>query len=255
MTGFPTRPRSVTVGGLQYAYVDEGCGPPVVLVHGNPSWSYHFRSLLDRLPASGHRAIAPDHIGMGRSAKPTAAAYPHTLARRVADFTDFLAQVVPTGPVTLVVHDWGGAIALAWAVANPERVERLVLFNTAAFPLPAGKGLPLVLRAVRTPPGGLAVRHLNAFALGAALLGVRRRMTAAVRRGYLAPYDRPEHRVAVPAAPPRSLGQRRRGRVGNLVDVRPRRFHDRDLPFGLAPGPPPRVGGSHLVRDAEVRRP
>jgi len=197
VTGFPTRPRSVTVGGLQYAYVDEGCGPPVVLVHGNPSWSYHFRSLLDRLPASGHRAIAPDHIGMGRSAKPTAAAYPHTLARRVADFTDFLAQVVPTGPVTLVVHDWGGAIALAWAVANPERVERLVLFNTAAFPLPAGKGLPLVLRAVRTPPGGLAVRHLNAFALGAALLGVRRRMTAAVRRGYLAPYDRPEHRVAV----------------------------------------------------------
>jgi len=197
VTTFPAHPRSVTVGNLEYAYVDEGSGPPVVLVHGNPSWSYHYRSLLDRLPAAGHRAIAPDHIGMGRSAKPAAADYPHTLARRVADFAAFLAQVVPTGPISLVVHDWGGAIALAWAVAHPERVERLVLFNTAAFPLPAGKRLPLVLRAVRTPLGGVAVRYLNAFAVGAALLGVRRRMTADVRRGYLAPYDRPEHRVAV----------------------------------------------------------
>lgn len=197
MTAFPARPRSVSLNGLRYAYVDEGSGPPVVLVHGNPSWSYHFRSLLERLPAAGHRAIAPDHIGMGRSAKPAASDYPHTLTRRVADFTAFLAQVVPNGPVTLVVHDWGGAVALAWAVAHPERVERLVLLNTAAFPLPGGKRLPLVLRAVRTAPGALAVRHLNAFALGATWLGVRRRMSSAVRRGYLAPYDRPAHRVAV----------------------------------------------------------
>lgn len=194
---FPARPRLTTVGGFDYGYVDEGSGRPVVLVHGNPSWSFAFRSLVERLALAGYRAVAPDHIGMGRSAKPARTTYPHTLARRVADFTEFMAEVVPDGPVTLVVHDWGGAIALAWAVGRPERVERLVLLNTAAFPLPAGKDLPLLLRATRTPLGALAVRHANAFAVGATILGVRRRMPAPVRRGYLAPYDRASRRVAI----------------------------------------------------------
>lgn len=194
---FSAVPRSTTIGDLTYAYVDEGTGPTVVLVHGNPSWSYYFRSLIQRLPTAGYRAVAPDHIGMGRSAKPARDAYPHTLARRVADFTAFMAEVVPDGPVNLVVHDWGGAIALAWAVAHPDRVERLVLLNTAAFPLPGGQRLPLVLRATRTPPGALAVRYANAFARGATVLGVHRRMSAGVRRQFLAPYDRPSRRVAV----------------------------------------------------------
>jgi len=192
-----TTPHRTTVNGFDYAYVDEGSGHPVVLVHGNPSWSYYFRSLLDRLPAAGYRAVAPDHIGMGRSAKPARTSYPHTLTRRVADFSEFMAGVVPTGPVTLVVHDWGGAIALTWAVAHPERVARLVLLNTAAFPLPAGKRLPLPLRATRTPVGALAVLYLNAFAFGATVFGVRHRMPGQVRRDYLAPYDRPSRRVAV----------------------------------------------------------
>jgi len=194
---FAARPRATTVGGLDYAFVDEGSGPPVVLVHGNPSWSFYFRSLIDRLPRAGYRAVAPDHIGMARSAKPARTAYPHTLARRVADFTEFMADVVPEGPVTLVVHDWGGAIALTWALAHPERVAGLVLLNTAAFLLPHGKGLPLPLRATRTPLGALAVRYANAFAVGAALLGVHSRMPAQVRRGYLAPYNRPSRRVAI----------------------------------------------------------
>ena len=68
---FAARPRATTVGGLDYAFVDEGSGPPVVLVHGNPSWSFYFRSLIDRLPRAGYRAVAPDHIGMGRSEKPS----------------------------------------------------------------------------------------------------------------------------------------------------------------------------------------
>ncbi len=194
---FPAHPRTTTIGGLAYAYVDEGSGPPVVLVHGNPSWSFYFRSLIERLPPAGYRVVAPDHIGMGRSTKPARGSYPHTLARRVADFTEFMADVVPDGPVTLVVHDWGGAIALTWAAAHPERVAGLILLNTAAFPMPEGKELPLALRVTRTPLGALAVLYGNAFAIGAAVLGVRRRLPAQVRRGYLAPYDRPSRRVAV----------------------------------------------------------
>lgn len=199
---FPYRRQTLDLPGpagpLEYAYVCEGSGPPVVLVHGNPSWSYYFRALLAALPTAGYRALAPDHIGMGRSAKPSRSEYAYTLATRVADFTRWMQRVCPTGPVTLVVHDWGGAIALAWAVKQPHRVSRLVLFNTAAFPLPVGKRLPWALRAARAPVlGPAAVCYGNAFAFGATVLGVRRRMPAAIRRRYLAPYDTPAARVAV----------------------------------------------------------
>lgn len=181
------------------AYVDEGAGPPVLLVHGNPTWSFYYRSLLAALPPLGLRAIAPDHIGMGRSDKPSADAYPHTLRRRVEDLGAFIDGLGLTGPISLVVHDWGGAIALAWAVDNAHRVDNLVLLNTGAFPLPPDKSLPWTLRAARLPVlGDIAVRRLNAFSLGALVLGSARRwLPAEARAGLLAPYDSPAHRVAV----------------------------------------------------------
>jgi len=181
------------------AYVDEGSGPPVVLVHGNPTWSFYYRSLLEALPPLGLRAIAPDHIGMGRSAKPSAAQYPHTLRRRVDDFAAFVDGLDLTEPVSLVVHDWGGAIALSWAVDNVERVDKLMILNTGAFPLPKGKTMPWQLAAARVPVlGDLAVRRLNAFSRGAVVMGTGRRwLGREARAGLLAPYDSPEHRVAV----------------------------------------------------------
>jgi len=180
-------------------YADEGSGPPVLLVHGNPTWSFYYRSLIEALPPVGVRAIAPDHIGMGRSDKPTPADYPYTLSRRVADFGRFVDVLGLTGPLSLVVHDWGGAIALSWAVDNVERVDRLVVLNTGAFPLPPGKSIPWMLKAARLPlVGDPAVRRLNAFSLGAVVLGSGRRwLPAESRAGLLAPYDSPAHRVAI----------------------------------------------------------
>jgi cis-3-alkyl-4-acyloxetan-2-one decarboxylase len=190
--------RRMVVGGFGYAYVDEGAGPPVVLVHGNPTWSFFFRRLLTALPAANHRVLAPDHIGMGRSDMPPPGAYPFTLERRVADFGDFIAGLDLDEPVTLLVHDWGGAIALSWAVDHPESVAGLVLLNTAAFPLPPGRRLPWSLRLARSPVlGDVAVRHANAFARTATRLAARRPLAADVRRGYLAPYDRPAHRTGI----------------------------------------------------------
>jgi pimeloyl-ACP methyl ester carboxylesterase len=199
LAGWPYETRQVEVGGHTMAYVDEGSGPPVLLVHGNPTWGFYFRSLVATLPLVGRRAIAPDHIGMGRSDKPSAKHYPYTLRRRVADLGEFIDGLGLDGPLSLVVHDWGGAIALAWAVENPDRVDRLVLLNTGAFPLPAAKKMPWTLTAARVPVvGELAVTRLNAFSLGALVLGSGRHwLPREARAGLLAPYDSPEHRVAV----------------------------------------------------------
>ncbi len=199
LAGWPHTSRSTLVGGHRMAFVDEGSGPPVLLVHGNPTWSFYYRSLLAALPPLGLRAIAPDHIGMGRSEKPSAADYPHTLARRVADFGAFVDGLGLTEPLSLVVHDWGGAIALAWAVDHPDQVDKLLILNTGAFPIPPAKAMPWSLTAARLPVlGDVAVRRLNAFSLGALVLGTGQRvLPAEARAGLMAPYDRPEHRVAV----------------------------------------------------------
>lgn len=199
LAGWPFTSHRTTVGGHTMAYVDEGSGPPVVLVHGNPTWSFYYRCLLRALPPLGLRAIAPDHIGMGRSDKPSAADYPHTLGRRVADFGEFVDGLGLTEPISLVVHDWGGAIALAWAVDHVDRVDKLLLLNTGAFPIPPTKGMPWSLTAARLGVlGDLAVRRLNAFSRGALVLGTGQRwLGREACAGLLDPYDRPAHRVAV----------------------------------------------------------
>ena len=192
----------VDVGGYGMSYVDvappdDPDAPPVLLVHGNPTWSFYWRSLLRALPTAGRRAIAPDHIGMGLSDKP--ADHPHTLPRRVADLTRFVDSLGLDRPVSLVVHDWGGPIGLSWAVEHPEMVDRIVVLNSAAFPLPEGHRIPWTLQAARLPVvGEFLVRRLNAFSLGALVLGTGRTvLPAEARRGLLAPYDSPAHRRAV----------------------------------------------------------
>lgn len=194
----PARSLARPAGTLRY--VDVGEGPPVVCVHGNPTWSWYYRTLIDAL-APDHRVIVPDHLGMGRSDAPPPHRYPYDMRARVDDFAalmDHLDVGVST-PATLVVHDWGGAIGLAWATRNPERVGRLVLCNTAAFPLPAGHTLPWVLRPARVPVlGAVLVCGANAFVRGTLRVGVRRGgMPRAVRRAYAAPYRTWRRRTAV----------------------------------------------------------
>lgn len=181
-------------------YIDAGDGPAVVCVHGNPTWSFYFRTLLHALVVD-HRVIVPDHLGMGRSDTPPAGRYPYDLAARVEDFGALMdhLSVGADRPATLVVHDWGGAIALTWAVRHPDRVGRLVLTNTAAFPLLPGRSLPWLLRPARVPLLGEAlVCGANAFVNGTLRLGVRRGpLPTAVRRAYRAPYGTWRHRVGV----------------------------------------------------------
>ena len=174
LDGYPFAPKTVEVNGHVMSYVDEGDpdAPPVLLVHGNPTWSFYYRSLLRSLPGLGRRVIAPDHIGMGRSDKPALDDYPHTLARRVEDLTAFVDALGLSRPISLVVHDWGGPIGLSWAADHPGAVDRIVVLNTGAFPLPDDHGLPWMLRAARLPVvSDVLVRRLNAFSLGALVMG------------------------------------------------------------------------------------
>jgi pimeloyl-ACP methyl ester carboxylesterase len=181
-------------------YLDEGTGPAVVCVHGNPTWSFYYRRLL-RVLSTDHRVIVPDHLGMGRSEMPSERYYGFDLAARVRDFGDLmdLLGVGVSRPATLVVHDWGGPIALTWAARQPHRVGRLVLMNTAAFPRPDGQRFPWLLRPLRVPYVGEAlVCGLNVFVHGTLWVGARRhRLPARVRHAYRAPYDSWHRRTAV----------------------------------------------------------
>ena len=193
---YPFAPHYLDVGGARLHYLDEGAGSPVVMLHGNPTWSFYYRNLVAAL-RDGHRCIVPDHVGCGKSDKPQD--YPYTLERRVADLDRLLNHLDVKNDITLVVHDWGGMIGLAWAAQHPERIARLVILNTGAFHLPAAKPLPRSIWWIRkTPFGPLLARGFNAFCLGAAKYCVTRKPLAPeVRDGLLAPYDSWANRVAI----------------------------------------------------------
>jgi len=206
---YPFESRTQTLegrGGLRYHYLDEGpqlggaTGVPVVMVHGNPTWSFYWRAMVLALRGE-RRCLVPDHIGCGFSDKPDDAPtatprYKYTLAERVADLGAWL-DAVNAPVVDVVAHDWGGMIATAWMVQHPERVRRIVLMNTGAFTNPKGRRIPPTLRLARDSAlGALLVRGLNAFSVGATRLAVERALPADVRAAYTLPYGSWADRIA-----------------------------------------------------------
>lgn len=154
---YPFTGKRLDLGGRTMHYLDEGQGETVLMVHGNPSWSFYFRELVKDLRSS-RRCIVPDHIGMGLSDRPGEDRYRYTLKSRIDDLDALMAKVAPSGPVTLVVHDWGGMIGMGWAVRHPERVKAIVAFNTACFRLPPEKNFPGLLRIMRGSLSGVPIR-------------------------------------------------------------------------------------------------
>ncbi|PPT67026.1 alpha/beta fold hydrolase [Xanthomonas arboricola] len=202
--GYPFTPQRLEVRpGIAMSYLDEGPrdGEVVMMLHGNPSWSYLWRHLVSGL-SDRYRCIVPDHIGMGLSDKPDDAPdaqprYDYTLQSRVDDLDTLLRHLGITGPVTLAVHDWGGMIGFGWALSHHAQVKRLVITNTAAFPLPPEKPMPWQIAMGRHwGPGEWFIRTFNAFSSGASWFGVSRRMPAEVRRAYVAPYNNWRNRIS-----------------------------------------------------------
>jgi cis-3-alkyl-4-acyloxetan-2-one decarboxylase len=195
---YPFKSNFLDLQGLRYHYIDEGSGSPLVMVHGNPTWSFYYRDLALALKDS-YRVIVPDHIGCGLSDKPDDQKYQYTLRRRVEDLEALIAHLGIKSGITLILHDWGGMIGMSFAARNPGAVDRFVIMNTAAFHLPSDKPFPPPLWLVRnTPLGALLVRGLNAFCLGAAAFCcTRKKLRGDVRKGFLAPYDSWDNRIAI----------------------------------------------------------
>lgn len=188
---YPFTPKSFTIKGLTMSYLDEGKGPVIVMLHGNPTWSFYYRNLVLAL-RSEFRVIVPDHMGCGLSAKPQR--YPYTLASHIENLSALITHLGITG-LSLMVHDWGGAIGMGFACRHPGQIRSLVVTNTAAFCSPR---IPWRIRLCRLPwLGALLVRGLNGFARPAVTMAVAKKLLPEIAHGYLAPYNSWRNRVAI----------------------------------------------------------
>jgi pimeloyl-ACP methyl ester carboxylesterase len=131
---FPFASRFARVNGHRMHYVDEGEGDPVLLLHGNPTWSFLYRKFIPRIVAAGYRVIAPDHIGFGLSDHP-AREHDFSLENHIANLAEFIRRL-RLQRLTVVCQDWGGPTGLACVVLNPSAFKAIVVMNTWAWPEP-----------------------------------------------------------------------------------------------------------------------
>ncbi|MCP4914772.1 MAG: alpha/beta fold hydrolase [Oligoflexia bacterium] len=177
--------------GEKIHYLDEGNGSEtIVMVHGNPTWSFYYRNLVKTLKEK-YRVIAVDNIGCGLSDKPQD--YDYCLDNHIRNL-DELLKSLKIERTSLVVHDWGGAIGMGWATRNPEKVKDVVITNTAAFP---DENIPARINICKIPVlGEKLVRHFNAFAYPALYMAVEKPMSKTIKSGYILPYNNYKNRIA-----------------------------------------------------------
>ena len=188
---YPFVSRYITIGEHRLHYIDEGAGPVIVMLHGNPTWSYYYRNLISLLSRE-HRVVAVDNIGCGLSDKPQD--YQYRLRNHIDNLTTVINNL-HNKKCSLIVHDWGGAIGMGYAGNNPERIEKLVILNTAAFRSPR---IPMRSRICGwTVFGALLVRGCNGFARPALSMAVTRPLKKEIAEASIAPYDSWRHRIAI----------------------------------------------------------
>ena len=189
---YPFDSRFLEIESHRMHYLDEGQGEPLLMLHGIPTWSFYYRNLI-RGMRNQFRCVVPDHMGCGLSDKPQD--YNYTLSQHI-DNLAALVDHLNLDNLTLVMHDWGGSIGMGFAVRKPEKIKRLIIFNTAAF---ISDRIPFSINLCRNSViGPLAILKFNLFAKMAASWASKQsgRMVGRVRKGYLAPYNSPENRIA-----------------------------------------------------------
>ncbi|MBI3134285.1 MAG: alpha/beta fold hydrolase [Bacteroidetes bacterium] len=170
-------------------YVDEGYGDPIVMVHGNPGWSFEFRTLIKELSAT-HRCIAPDHIGFGLSDKPYNWDYlPIHHAENFEKFMDSLQL----SNITLIVNDWGGPIGLSYAIRHPEKIKKLIILNTWLWSVKGDKHFEKFSNLMGGGFGRFMIKNFNMFGkvVVKKAVGDKSRLTKKIHRHY---YDHLEKR-------------------------------------------------------------
>lgn len=188
---YPFEPNRFDTGAGALSYLDEGQGDEAVLmVHGNPTWSFFYRNVVLELRGR-MRCIVPDHLGCGLSDKPQD--YDYTLPNHVANLGRLLDSL-NLRKIHLIVHDWGGPIGLGACLPRHEKLGKVVILNTAAF---ADTVVPARIRFCRIPViGELAVRGFNGFAWPATWMAVAKPLPDEVKRGFLFPYNSWANRIA-----------------------------------------------------------
>lgn len=185
------------IEGYHYHYLDEGEGEPVVMIHGNPTWSFFYRSLI--LGLRGHyRCLVPDHMGFGFSEKPQK--YDYSLEHHILNLENWLENTLPPpswngGKINLIVHDWGGPVGLGYAAKHPERISRVVVMNTSVYTV---GDMPPRIKMCRWPViGEYIIRRLNLFAKKAAELTTVKPLDPIVKKYYVMPYNSWNNRVGI----------------------------------------------------------
>ncbi len=193
LPGYPFAPHYVDIDGVRIHYVDEGSGAPILLMHGEPSWSYLYRKMIPILASAGHRVIAPDLVGFGRSDKP-ARIEDYSYARHVA-WISGLVEALDLREATIFGQDWGGLIGLRVAVENDDRFARIVAANTG---LPTGDfKMPDIWHAFKEHVLTTPTLHIA----GLVASGCRNHMSDEIKAAYDAPYPAEEYKAGARAFP------------------------------------------------------
>lgn len=190
---YPFQSHYMEVDGGRMHYVDEGQGPPIVMVHGTPTWSFLYRHLIKDL-APQHRVIALDHVGYGLSDKPQGWSYrPEDHARNLATLIERLGL----SDITLIVHDFGGPIGVSCAIDHPEKIRALVLFNTWMWSL-AGTPAEKMSKFMGGPIGRFLYKRLNFSprVLVKVAFGDKQKLTREIHRHYIQAFPSPAERQA-----------------------------------------------------------
>ncbi len=187
---YPFKSHYAYINKFKYHYIDEGSGDPVIMLHGNPTWSFYYRAMINGI-IPVHRAIAVDHIGCGLSDKPHSKDYDFRLQSRVDDLETFIDSLDLKRPITLILHDWGGMIGTIYALNHIEKIGRIVITNTSGFLPPGGKRIPFRLWITKniSPFATPAVLGFNLFAYAALFMAPFKRLPKDVQAGLIAPYN------------------------------------------------------------------
>lgn len=187
---YPFASHFLSLGENQLHYVDEGQGDVLLMLHGNPTWSFFYRNLAKYFSKKNYRVVIPDHMGCGLSSRPQD--YEYTLQTHIDNLAE-LVKKLNLSQITLVVHDWGGAIGMGLATRYPHLIKKMVIMNTAAF---RSVEIPMRINILRNPIGEWFIRSFNGFAGPATIMASTTKLSPIIKKGFVLPYHDFKSRIA-----------------------------------------------------------